>query len=165
MSKSQSPIYAKFESFEEQLAHCYFMLHERFITNPPLARFWVEAAMDELHHRSILQFCRERGVMADAEFDSKVADRIQELLDTVKGIVTDPELSVHEAFYAALLMEFSELEDFYEKMTSALLKEHQALFDAVRANLHAHHATFAGAAAEFCSDRGMAAAFNHLAKA
>jgi len=41
-------IYAKFETLEEQLAHCYFLLHERFIANPPLARFWAEAAMADV---------------------------------------------------------------------------------------------------------------------
>jgi len=39
-------IYARFEALEERLAHCYFTLHERFITNPPLARFW--AAIETL---------------------------------------------------------------------------------------------------------------------
>ena len=38
MTNRRSMIYAKFEVFEEQLAHCYFMLHERFIANPPLAK-------------------------------------------------------------------------------------------------------------------------------
>src|SRR5688572_8402284 len=63
MTKRQM-IYAKFEGFEEQLAHCYFVLHERFIANPPLAKFWANTAMEELQHSSILRFCRERGLMA-----------------------------------------------------------------------------------------------------
>ena len=57
----------------EQLGHCYFLLHERFITSPPLARFWAEAAMDELQHQSILRFCRDRGLMADVEHGSQMA--------------------------------------------------------------------------------------------
>ena len=37
MTKRET-LYARFERFEEQIAHCYFMLHERFIANPALAR-------------------------------------------------------------------------------------------------------------------------------
>src|SRR3989442_3511372 len=59
MTNRRSMIYAKFEVFEEQLAHCYFMLHERFIANPPLAKFWAETAMDELQKHRI-HCCRYR---------------------------------------------------------------------------------------------------------
>jgi len=55
--------YARFEALEERLAHCYFLLHERFTANPPLARFWMDAALDELQHSSILKYCRDRGLM------------------------------------------------------------------------------------------------------
>ena len=47
-------IYAKFEAFGEQLAHCYFLLQERFIAEPVLSRFWAEAALEELQHHSML---------------------------------------------------------------------------------------------------------------
>jgi hypothetical protein len=30
MTKRET-LYAKFEGFEEEIAHCYFLLHERFI--------------------------------------------------------------------------------------------------------------------------------------
>lgn len=112
-------IYAKFEGFEEQLAHCYFLLHEHFIANPPLARFWAEAAMDELQHCSILRFCREHGLMIDGKIDPKAAVHVEELLDTVKGLAADPEVSINEAFYASLLMESSEMEETYEKLTAS----------------------------------------------
>src|SRR5438094_5458285 len=107
-------IYAKFEGFEEQLAHCYFLLHERFITNPPLARFWMDAALDELQHASILRLCRDRGLMGEVTLDVKTAEHVEHLLATVKGIARDPEVSIEEAFYASLLMEASELEEVYE---------------------------------------------------
>src|SRR5215813_3471518 len=92
-----------------------------------------------LQHQSILRFCRERGLMADVEFDMKMTDRIEDLLETVKGIAADPEVSVDEAFYAALLMESSELEDVYEKLTGGLVKDHGLLFDAIHASLGSHH--------------------------
>src|SRR5437762_7994546 len=115
MTKRET-IYAKFETLEEQLAHCYFLLHERFIANPPLARFWAEAAMEELQHFSILRFCRERGLMRELDLDPEVAGNIEDLLETVKGIVSESDVSVDEAFYAALLMESSELDEVYEKL-------------------------------------------------
>src|SRR5262249_57896616 len=90
MTKRQM-LYAKFEAVEEQLAHCYFLLHERFISNPPLAKFWSETAIDELQHQSILRFCRERGLMPDVEADIKMTDRIAALLETVKRLAEDPD--------------------------------------------------------------------------
>jgi hypothetical protein len=140
------------------------MLYEHFIDNPLLAKFWVETAMDELQHHSILRFCRERGMMADMDIDSQVAEQIEDSLETIKGIVNDPEVSINEAFYGALLMECSELEDIYEKLSSPLARDHRLLYDAVQTNLRSHHATFARAAEEFCSDRGLAEAFKNVGR-
>src|SRR5262245_54502 len=157
-------IYAKFGALEEQLAHCYFLLHERFISNPKLAKFWVDTAMEELQHSSILRFCRERGFMADVDVEFKTYEKVEQLLETVKGIVSDPDLSVDEAFYASLLMESSELEEVYAKLTANLEKDHRLLFDAIQANLRSHHDTFAEAAAEFSRDRGLPVAFRNLGR-
>jgi hypothetical protein len=163
MTKHQTT-YAKFEAIEEQLAHCYFLLHERFIANPALARFWAETAMDELQHQSILRFCRERGFMTSSDIDCGTTQNIEDLLDTVKGIISDPDVSADEAFYAALLMETSELEDVYEKLTSALGKDHPLLFEAIKAGLRSHHSTFADAALKFKVDRGIVEAFRNLGR-
>jgi len=156
--------YARFEALEERLAHCYFLLHERFITNPPLAKFWAEAAMEELQHFSILRFCRERGVMAEVDVDLEAANNVEELLDTVKSIVAEPEVSVDEAFYASLLMESSELDEVYEKLSHALAKEHPLLYETIHASLRSHLDSFADGAAEFCSDRGFVEGFRNLAR-
>ena len=164
MTNRRSMIYAKFEVFEEQLAHCYFLLHERFISNPPLARFWAEAAMDEFQHYSMLRFCRERGFMADVDLDPETANNVEQLLETVKGIATDPEVSVDEAFYASLLMESSEMDEVYEKLTGALAKDHPLLFEAIHASLRSHHGAFADAVEEFSSDRGFVEAFRNLGR-
>jgi hypothetical protein len=157
-------IYSKFEGFEEQLAHCYFLLHERFIADPKLAKFWVETAMDELQHSSILRFCRERGFMADADISFKTAENVEQLLDTVKSIAADPDVSVDEAFYVSLLMESSELEEVYKKLTSTLEKNHPLLFNSIRASLRSHHDALAEAAAEFSRDRGLPEAFRNLGR-
>jgi len=156
-------IYAKFEGFEEQLAHCYFRLHERFIDNPPLARFWSEAAMDELQHYSILRFCRDRGLMAaDVDFDANAVEHVEDLLETVKGIAEDPDVTIDEAFYASLLMESSEMDDVYEKLTRTLAKDHPLLYEAIHAGLRAHHSSFADAVEQFSGDRGFVEAFKNL---
>jgi hypothetical protein len=163
MTKKEA-LYAKFEAVEEQLAHCYFLLHERFIANPPLAKFWVEAAMDEMQHESILRYCREHELMVDFDVDLKTRACIEELLETVKGIAADPAVTVDEAFYGALLMESSELEDVYESLTCGLAKDHRLLFEAIQASLRSHHGSFADAAQEFSGDRGVAEAFRNLGK-
>lgn len=161
MTKRES-IYAKFESFEEQLAHCYFLLHERFITNPPLARFWMDTALDELQHASILRFCRDRGLMGEVSLDVKTAEQVEHLLETVKGLAMDPEVSIEEAFYASLLMEASELEEVYEKLTAALADDHPFLFEAIHAGLRSHHGAFEDAIEKFSGDRGFLEAFRNL---
>src|SRR5580692_3548314 len=109
MTRTQA-IYARFEAFEEQLAHCYFLLHERFIANPPVAKFWADSAMEELEHFSMLRFCREKGLLSEIQLDVEAVCHIEQLLETTKGIVNQPEVSIDEAFYAALLMESSELD-------------------------------------------------------
>ena len=161
MTKTET-IYAKFEGFEEELAHCYFLLQGRFIANPPLARFWIDAAMDELQHCSILRFCRERGLMSDANIDTKMANHVEELLGVLKGIAADSEVSIDEAFYASLLMESSEMEEAYEKLTAGLAKDHRLLFEAIHASLRAHHNSFAAAVERFSGDRGFIDAFKNL---
>ena len=157
-------IYARFEAFEEQLAHCYFLLHERFIANPPLAKFWAETAMEELQHFSILRFCRERRLMSDIDVESGAAEHVDELLDTVKSICNDPDVSVDEAFYASLLVEASELEGIYEKLTGSLARDHPLLYHAIHAGLQGHHASLAEGAEKFCSDSGFIEAFKNLGR-
>jgi hypothetical protein len=158
----QEVIYAKFETMEEQVAHCYFLLHEHFIANPPLAKFWVEAAMDELQHNSILRFCRERGLMLDLDIDHEAIEKVEQLLETVKSIVSDPEVTVEEAFYASLLLETSELDEVYQKLTGALATDHPLLHQAIQASLRTHMQGFVEGAERFCADRGFVDAFRKI---
>ena len=111
---------------------------------------------------SVGRFCRERGLMADVEIKSSVAEHVEQLLDTVKGLTTDPEVSVEVAFYASLLMESSELDETYEKLIAGLAKDHPLLYEAVQSSLRSHHTAFADAAEEFSGDGGFAEAFRNL---
>jgi hypothetical protein len=158
-------MYSTFEAFEEQLAHCYFLLHERFITNPPVAKFWVEAAMDELQHCTMLRFCREHGsTVTDFEVDARTIEHIDDLLDLAKDIVSAPHFTVDEAFYASLLIESSELDDIYERLTRGLAKDHPLLHQAIHASLKGHYDNFAAAAEDCCRDKAMAEAFRAFGK-
>ena len=157
-------IYARFEVFEEQLAPCYFLLHERFIADPPLAKFWADSAMEELEHFSLLRLCREKNLMSDIDLDGEVVDHIEQLLETVKGIVSHPKVTIDEAFFASLLMESSELDESYEKLIGTLAKDHRLLYDAIRASLRSHHDRFADGAELYCRDRTFAEAFRMLGK-
>jgi len=158
-------IYTRYEKFEEELAHCYFLLHERFIADPPLARFWAEAAMDELQHFSILRFCRERGLMADVEPGATTTSNIEDLFETVKAIVSDPGVTVDEAFYASLLMESSEMEEVYERLVDGLERDHPLLYQAIHASLQSHLRDFKEGAEQFCKDRGFVEAFRNMGNA
>jgi hypothetical protein len=154
--------YARFELLEEQLAHCYFQLHERFIHNPQLAAFWTEAAMDELQHSSLLRYCREHGIMSDVEIDWEAGKRVQELLDQVSNIISNPDVTMDDAFYASLLIESSEIDDVFAKLTQPLSKDHRILHEAISASLRLHHNKFAEAADEFLDDQAYGEAFRTL---
>jgi rubrerythrin len=155
-------VYTRYEKFEEELAHCYFVLHERFISDPSLARFWGEAAMDEMQHYSMLRFCREHNAMADDTPDLKATANIEDLLETVKSLVVDPEISIEEAFYAALLMESSELDEIYERLVKGLERHHPLLLQGIHASLRSHLHGFKEAAERFCKDRGFIEAFRNM---
>jgi hypothetical protein len=155
-------IYTKYEKFEEELAHCYFVLHERFIADPPLARFWADAAMDELQHFSMLRFCREHGLMTADVPGPNTTGHIEDLLETVKGIMCDPNISVEEAFYASLLIEASEMDEIYERLAGGLEKDHPLLYQAIHASLQSHLRGFREGAEQFCKDRGFIEAFRNI---
>jgi hypothetical protein len=157
-------IYAKFEALEEELARCYFLLQEKFITNPRLARFWAEAALDELQHASILRYCRQQQLFEMEPVDRGAAERVDDLLDTVKSIVSNHGVTVDDAFYAALLIESSELDDTFRKLTRPLAKNHTLLYETIRDNFQSHHDKFAEAAAEFTNDRAYVEAFRAFAR-
>jgi hypothetical protein len=159
-------IYTRFEALEEQLAHCYFVLQERFIANPALAKFWSEAAMEEFQHASILRYCQERGLMvADFNLDPDTVQHLDEVFETAKGILTDPEVTVDEAFYASLLMESAELDEIYAQLTRPLARDQMLLYQAIHASLLGHYESFAAGAAEFAEDKGLAEAFRAFGKA
>jgi hypothetical protein len=156
--------YLKFAALEEEVAHCYFVLQERFIATPRLAKLWAEAALDELQHASILRYCRERQLFADDPVEAGTAARIDDLLETIATIIADPGATAADAFYAALLIESSELDDVFEDLTRPLAKDHPLLYQGIRANLHTHHNRFADGAAEFAKDKAYAAAFSAFAR-
>ena len=155
-------VYAIFEHFEEQLAHCYFLLHERFIRNPRLAKFWMETAMQELEHSAMLRFCHERNIMTEAGLETKAIRTVEELLETVKAVAVDPDVSVDEALYASLLIESSEMDNVYNKLTSPLARDHELLYQTIQKNLRAHHEAFVKAVAEFLTKLELAEAFRSL---
>jgi hypothetical protein len=90
--------------------------------------------------------------------------QIEELLETVKSVAVAPDVSADEALYASLLVESSELDEIYQKLTSTLEKDHQSLFEAMKDNLRSHHDSFADAAAAFAKKPGLAGAFRRLSQ-
>ena len=154
--------YSRFEAIEAQIAHCYFLFHERFIHNPRFSQFWLEMALQELRHSAMLHFCREHAYLAETDINVNAARKAEQLLDVIKGVATDPDVSIDEALYASLLVESSELEDVYEKLTAALKDHNELLYSAIHKGLQAHQDTFAEAAAEFASRPALVRAFKLL---
>jgi hypothetical protein len=152
MMMSSETTYAQFEALEERVAHCYFLLHERFINNPQLATFFAEAAMDELQHSSLLKFCRERGIMSSLQIDPAAAEKVRKLVDSVSAIAADPRVTVNEAFNVSLMIESSEMDDVFDKLTQPLNRDHPFLYEAIQSSLRLHHLKFDEAAKRFLGD-------------
>ena len=155
-------LYTRIEGYEHRLGHVYIGFHERFKDRPELARFWSEAAFEEMQHGAILRFCRENGNFSNDTVDDALCNRIESLIDTVASVAKKPDLSVDEAFYASLLVEASELDDVYARLTGGLLPDHRLLYESIRANLRSHHEQFSEAAGRFLSDPAFVAAFSNL---
>jgi hypothetical protein len=160
--RQRETTYSRFEAIEAQIAHCYFLFHERFIRNPRFSQFWLEMALQELQHSAMLHFCREHACMAAADISVNASENVEQLLDVIKGVATDPDVSMDEALYASLLIESSELEDVYEKLTTELKDHNEMLYKAMHKDLQAHQDTFAAAAAEFASRPALVRAFKLL---
>src|SRR5262249_54126063 len=158
VTMTSQDLYAKFESLEEEVAHCYFVFHERFLFNAPLAKFWIDAALDEMQHASILRFCREHELFGRVDDAAAIAEKIDELLDALREAATKSKIGVDEAFAAALIVESSELDEAYEKLTRPLVKAHLMLYEAIQSNLRLHHYNFVEAAEQFCRDKTYAEA-------
>jgi hypothetical protein len=94
----------------------------------------------------------------------EVAGKIDELLDALRDAVSKAKITVDEAFAAALIVESSELDEAYEKLTRPLIQAHLMLYEAIQSNLRLHHYNFAEAAEQFCRDKTYADAFTSLAK-
>jgi tRNA isopentenyl-2-thiomethyl-A-37 hydroxylase MiaE len=164
MTKREA-VYTKHERFENELAHCYFLLHRRFIAEPALSRFWSDAAREELEHFSILRFCREHQAMTNIELDPNAVQDIEDVLETVKNVVTDSNVTVDEAFFAALLIESTEMDKIYGKLSSGLQKDHPVLYQAIQASLLTHYLDFEQGAEKFCKDRKFIDAFRKMGDA
>src|SRR5215831_3682912 len=135
MRQSETTTYGRFEGIEAQIAHCYFLFHERFKLNPRFSRFWLEMALQELQHSAILHFCREHACMAEVDINVSASRDIEQLLGVIRGVATDPNVSMDEALYASLLIESSELEVVYEKLTSALKDYNELLYKTMHKDL------------------------------
>jgi hypothetical protein len=164
VTMASKDLYEKFEALEEQVAHCYFVFHERFLSNSRLAKFWVDAALDEMQHASILRFCREHELFGRIDDAPAVAGKIDELLDILRDAARKPNITIDDVFAAALIVESSELDEAYEKLTRPLVQAHLILYEAIQSNLRLHHYNFAEAAEEFCRDKTYADAFTSLAR-
>jgi hypothetical protein len=157
-------LYNKIEGYENQLGHVYIRFHERFKNYPAVAKFWSEAALEEMQHGGILRFCREHGSFTAEEIENLTCEHIAELLETVSSVADKSDLTVNEAFYASLLMEASELDEVYSKLTRGLLPNHPLLYESIKANMLSHHARFADAADRFLADPAFVTAFRNLAQ-
>ena len=161
---AKTETYRRFEQLERNMALIYLRMHRRFIENPPLASFWMHAALDEVQHASILRFCRENHAFALKDLSAGAAERIEDLMASVSAVFGRQDLTLKEAFYAALLMEASELDDVYAGLTSGLADCYPEIYKNVQNQISRHHEHFAAAAEQFAQDDAECVARANLAQ-
>ena len=113
-------IYETFIRFEERSAALYLELSVRFLYNLELSWFWVEMAMEEKQHAGMLQHCREALSFAADLPDQKQIERLDQLFRQFEARVTEPDLTVDDAFDVALRLERSEINNVYLKLTGSI---------------------------------------------
>lgn len=113
-------IYEGFIGFEERSAELYLELSVRFVDNPALRWFWVEMAMEEKQHAGMLQHCREAGVFSGELPDQKQIERLDSLYRHLEARIAAPDLTLDDAFDAAIRLESSEINDVYSKLTAPI---------------------------------------------
>ncbi len=154
--------YVRFVELEEQVAHIYFLFQQRFVDDHRLAKLWTEAALEEMQHASILRFCAEHRLFSPSQIHFKDADQVGDMLATVKATVNVPDLTVDQAFYAALLIESSGIDKLFRQLIRGLASSHPLLYSAIETSLRTHHLAFAQAAQAFVSDRFLISSFRDL---
>lgn len=159
---TNSTIYTWLEGFEEGVADIYFGFHQKFIQNPRLAKFWMEAALEELQHTSILRFCCENQLFSPVEINKTDTGRVTEMFEMVNVLANAPDLTVDLTFFAALIMESSGIEKIFRQLIQALAANHYVLYTAIEGSLRSHHEAFAQAALAFADDPALANSFRNL---
>jgi hypothetical protein len=142
-------IYDGFIGFEERSAALYMELSVKFFNNPALSWFWVEMAMEEKQHAGMLHHCREAGVFA-AELPGK--DQIQRLAALFRSLesrLTQPELTVDDAFEMAVELESSEINDVYSRLTAPIQGPAHVMRKKVELSVENHFARLLEAAVQF----------------
>jgi hypothetical protein len=160
----KTEVYSRFERFERSMALTYMRMHRRYMDNHPLASFWMHAALDEVQHASILRFCRDNHAFCLEDLDAHIADRIEDLLASVSAVFGREDLTLKEGFYAALLIEASELDEVYTVLAGGLAHRFPDIYRTVQKQIDRHHEHFASAAERFIEDAAFAAAFRNLTK-
>jgi hypothetical protein len=113
-------VYDGFIRFEERSAELYLELSVKFFNDIDLTWFWVEMAMEEKQHASLLQYCRETGICASQLPDRAQILRLRTLFDDLEARVAGTDLSVDDAFAIAIELESSEINEIYKNLTDPI---------------------------------------------
>jgi rubrerythrin len=118
--KDFESVYREFVQFEERAAAIYLRLASRFSQELQISSFWLEMAMHEKQHASLVQICLCESLFAP---DLPTATEIQKLAAFFEQLETraaDPNLTLQEGFALAIELEASEVNTIYCRLTEAV---------------------------------------------
>jgi rubrerythrin len=117
--RSPQEIYRRFIEFEEQAAGIYMQMASRFShENPELASLWLDMGMEEKQHAGLLQFCLAEKLLATELPDEAEIATAEQLFARLSKEATSPGLSTESAFKIAAVMETSEINTIYDRLTT-----------------------------------------------
>lgn len=156
-------VYWGFETLERKAAEIYFELRKRFSAQPRAAVFWREVGCEELEHAEVLRYCREHHLFNAGGVTAEQALRIEAAMRGALDTISKPGLTLTQAFEIALMLESSEIDEIYEKLTFKLHSPYPFLRDAFQANYRDHLMRFARSARSFGVDLQIIDGFKALA--
>ena len=155
-------MYLWLEGVEELVSDVYFRFQQKFSQNPRQARFWIEAALEELHHASMLRFCRERRLFSHMKINGTDIERVTATHEIVTSLASAPDLTIDLALFAGLQVQSSGLYRIFIQLIHALAANHTTLFTALETSLRGRHEAFADAVLAFLGDQRLARSFRSL---
>ena len=148
-------VYDIFIRFEDRSAELYLDLSVRFFADPELSWFWVEMAMEEKQHAGLLRYCRDANVFTTQLPDASEIQKLAALFSRLQRSILNESLTVDAAFEIAILLETSEINDIYRRLTAPIQGPQHILQKKLEISVEHHFRKLLAAAQKYGVSSGL----------